>query len=428
MPTETPRSLRSGAPHRRVLWLLALGVLLAHAAVLLGTGPLLLSPASGPARPGPPLQTRLLPGEAQTPAPPPAARAKPSEHSARLMDASQAKATVNLEGSTSVNDAGSATAAASAASEPAAAEPTPTARAEASAPASLVVQASTPQAPAPATESASAPPAVPAAEAVSSAQTLPGPLTAGTTEPLPLAAAGAEGVPLQVSPADLPPPVLLSYDMTGMDKGLRYTASGELQWQHDGRRYALTLSVRAFLVGSRHWRSRGSIGPAGLEPARFSDTRRSELAAHFDRTGQRVVFSNNAPAAPLQTGAQDQISLYVQLAAAMAGQPDAFATGRRVQLQTATVRDAAPWQLTLEEREVVQVNGQPVTTAKWVCLPRQRFDSRIEFWASPQHHGLPARIRITQTSGSYIDMQLRSMQSLPPLPPDSGLGEKTTPP
>ena len=241
-------------------------------------------------------------------------------------------------------------------------------------------------------------------------------------------AAAGQGLPLRVSPAHLPPPVLLSYDMTGQDKGLRYHASGELQWQHDGKRYALTLSVRAFLVGARHWRSRGNIGPEGLEPARFSDTRRSELAAHFDRANQRVVFSNNAPAAPLQPGAQDQISLYVQLAAAMNGQPEAFAVGRAVQLQTATVRDALPWQLTLEQQEVLQVNGQPVTTFKWVCLPRQRFDSRIEFWSSPQHHGLPARIRITQASGSYIDMQLRGLQSLPALAAEGGLGEKTTSP
>jgi hypothetical protein len=39
---------------------------------------------------------------------------------------------------------------------------------------------------------------------------------------------------------------------------------------------------------------------------------------------------------------------------------------------------------------------------------------------------MPARIRITQVSGSYIDLELRSMEPLAPLPTDTALGEKTT--
>ena len=455
MRPETPRAFGHSGPRRQVMLALVLTVLLAHAALLVGTGTHLLSGAPGPGKNTLPLQTRLLPPPS-TPAlaPPPVAspvspRNVSVRHTARLAPAAPAGQPVTPHQDTPTTDrpevasaAHSAASEASAASAPMAdssATPnTPATRgkAEGERPAdtgvatstgTAVVQPSSPSLPntgpssaanrAPLTETGSD------GSSMASTASVPGPALAA-----PGPASQGQGQPLQVSPAHLPPSVLLSYDMTGMDKGLRYHANGELQWQHDGRRYALTLSVRAFLVGSRHWRSRGSIGPDGLAPARFSDTRRSELAAHFDRAGQRVVFSNNAPAAPLQAGAQDQISLYVQLAAAMNGQPDAFAVGRQVQIQTATVRDALPWQLTLEQQEVLQVDGQPVTTFKWVCLPRQRFDSRIEFWSSPQHHGLPARIRITQASGSYIDMQLRSLQPLAALAAEPGLGEKTTSP
>lgn len=246
--------------------------------------------------------------------------------------------------------------------------------------------------------------------------------------PTPAAAPETANVSLPPIPLGaLPPPVLLSYRLTGQDKGLTYHASGELRWQHNESAYALALSVKAFLVGSRHWRSQGDITSAGLAPTRFSDSWRNERAAHFDRVQNRVVFSNNAPVATLEAGAQDQISLYVQLAAAMAGEPQRFQPGTRLQVQTATIRDALPWLLTLGPPETLRLNGQAVSTLKWVCQPRNRFDATVEFWVSAQHAWMPVRIRITQVSGSFIDLMLRGQEALPPLPATAPAGEKTTP-
>lgn len=214
----------------------------------------------------------------------------------------------------------------------------------------------------------------------------------------------------------LPPPVLLSYRLTGQEKGLMYYASGELRWQHNEAAYAMSLSVKAFLLGARYWRSQGDITAAGLAPTRFSDSWRNERAAHFDRANNRVVFSNNAPVAALGPGAQDQISLYLQLAAAMAGDPQRFQPGTRLQIQTVTLKDALPWLLTLEQPETLTVDGQAVSTSKWVCQPRNRFDAKVEFWVSAQHAWMPVRIRITQVSGNFIDLVLSGQEALPPLP------------
>jgi len=212
--------------------------------------------------------------------------------------------------------------------------------------------------------------------------------------------------------ASLPASALLSYRHTGQEKGLAYQATGELRWQRNASAYAMSLSVRAFLLGSRHWRSIGQIGPAGLSPTRFSDSWRSERAAHFDRPNQRIVFSNNAPSVALQAGAQDQVSLYVQLAAAMAQADERMPTGTRLQIQTATVRDALPWLLTLEKLEPVVIDGQSLPAVKWVCQPRNRFDAQVEIWVSAAHDWLPARIRITQVNGSFIDLQLTGREPL----------------
>jgi len=226
----------------------------------------------------------------------------------------------------------------------------------------------------------------------------------------------------------LPPSSLMSYQLTGMDKGFTYYANGELRWQHNPQAYALTLSVKAFLIGSRNWRSTGLIDGSGLSPLKFSDSWRGERASHFDRAQQRIVFSSNAPVAALQPGAQDQISLYMQLAGAMAGNPERYPVGTRLQVQTATLRDAVPWLLMLEGHEPLTVAGQTVTTTKWVCQPRSQYDAKVEIWLSPSHAWMPARIRITQVSGSYIDLNLRGMEPLPPLPVETPLGEKTTSP
>ena len=221
----------------------------------------------------------------------------------------------------------------------------------------------------------------------------------------------------ELTTATLPPSALLRYRLLGQEKGMNYQASAELRWQHNDSAYAMSLSIRAFLLGSRHWRSVGQIGSAGLAPTRFSDSWRSERAAHFDRPQQRIVFSSNAPTVPLQAGAQDQVSLYAQLAAVMAEHGTRLPPGSHLEIQTATVRDALPWLLTLEKSETLQLDGQSLSTLKWVCQRRNRFDAQVEFWVSAAHDWLPARIRITQTNGNFIDLQLTGREALPALPP-----------
>jgi hypothetical protein len=360
-------------PSRRVLWLLVLLVLALHAALLLGvTAPLQVHLSSAPAVSA--VQVRVVP-------PPPQAQPAPRRSVVRKAPAPAAppETLTEPQGPSPVQTA---------------AEP------EASAP---VAQASQ--------TAVSAAAEVPSAAASTPAPT-PAPVVSEASPPLPLISLGA-----------LPPSRVLSYQLTGMDKGLTYYANGELRWQHNDTAYELTLSVRAFLIGSRQWRSVGQIDATGLAPRRFSDSWRNERAAHFDREQQRVVFSSNSTPAPLQPGAQDQVSLYVQLAAAMAGEPERFAPGTRLQVQTVTVRDAVPWSLVLQGAERMDLDGQSRQVSHWVCQPRNQYDAKVEFWVAAEQAWLPVRIRITQASGSYIDLLWRGTEPLPPL----ALGADTTP-
>lgn len=298
-------------------------------------------------------------------------------------------------------------------------------QAQASAPAMVAMpdtvdaHASSPAASGPPLAQSNAPEPVPAASlnhlATPTAPAASAETSTTATKPPDVIATATMDLP-NVALASLPPSTVVSYRLNGQEKGLNYQASGELRWQHNDTAYAMSLSVKAFLVGSRYWRSQGQITSAGLVPAKFSDSWRSERAAHFDHAQNRIVFSNNAPTAPLQPGAQDQISLYVQLAAAMAGSGSGLKQGTRLQIQTATIRDALPWLLTLEQIDTLTIDGQAVQATKWVCQPRNRFDAKVEFWVTAEHHWLPVRIRITQVNGSFIDLNLNAREPLPPLP------------
>lgn len=399
MPSKRPTSaaqdkaVLSGPPSRRTLVALVLSVLVAHGLVLLsvsGTLDLRL-PTDSEVRSGP-MQTRWIPPTAAAvPAPTLPKKAAPqtriaTEVSPSVPPARQAPPEPKVEPVLDPLPEAAHTTAQATASDttdlptPPVAEPTQAAPLNASA--------------------ESPPPLAQIPEAAASEAQ-----TQASTAAIPLIPLGA-----------LPPSSLLNYRLTGASKGLTYHATGELRWQFNDTAYATSLSVRAFLLGTRHWRSVGLVNATGLAPTRFSDSWRNERATHFDRDNNRVVFSSNAPVAVLEPGAQDQVSLYVQLAAAMAGEPQRFQPGTRLQIQTATVRDALPWLLTMEAGETLKLDSQTLQTAKWVCQPRNRFDAKVEFWMAEKYGWMPVRIRITQVSGDFIDMVLVGQEPLPPLP------------
>jgi hypothetical protein len=217
---------------------------------------------------------------------------------------------------------------------------------------------------------------------------------------------------------NFPDSTQINYSLTGQERGLTYHATGALKWQVKAgadlpKAYEAELRVRAFLVGNRVWRSVGQLSEGGLAPKRYSDSWRGERAAHFETDQQKISFSGNLPSAPLLPGAQDQVSLFIQMAAAVASQN--FTTGAELMVQTATARDAVNWTLTYQADEFIDVNGDHLETQRWLCLPRGKFDSQIEIWLAKSLAGLPARIKISQVSGNFIDMEMRSSEPLPPL-------------
>ncbi len=209
----------------------------------------------------------------------------------------------------------------------------------------------------------------------------------------------------------VPGSVRLKYNVTGGKGNLSYTARAELLWLQDGSTYEARLEVGAFLIGSRQFTSTGRMTADGLAPLRYADKTRTEVAAHFDRDRQRVTFSANTPEAPLQSGAQDRVSVFVQLGSMIAGEPAKYPAGTTISLQIIGPRATEVWVVTVDGEEKLYLPGGELTALKLTRGFSREFDVKTEFWLAPTLGYLPARIRFTQANGDYVDQVWRATEA-----------------
>ncbi len=211
----------------------------------------------------------------------------------------------------------------------------------------------------------------------------------------------------------LPVSVKLNYKVDS--NKFPYTLQGELLWQHNNNDYRARLSFGA-LGFTRTQTSRGRIGHEGLMPERFSDKFRSEVAAHFNYERQWVTFSANTPDVKLQTGAQDRLSVLVQLAALVSGVAQPFKPGTTLSVQTIGPRAADLWLFTFGDIEELHLPSGTLQGLKLVRNPDHPYDQKVEIWLAPSLNYLPARIRLTETNGDFIDQQWVSSEAAPGSP------------
>lgn len=210
----------------------------------------------------------------------------------------------------------------------------------------------------------------------------------------------------------IPGSVRLKYTLTGESKQMAYHALGELLWLQDGQSYDARLEYSAFLVGSRVRTSSGKLTARGLAPTRFSDKwRRRDLAAHFERDKGEVSFSANTPRSALLPDAQDQLSVLLQLASMLAGDPARYTTGSSITVPVVGPRDADVWTFTLQGEELLHLPYDNLQTLKLTRNPRRPYDQKVEAWLAPSLSYLPVRVRITLANGDFVDQQLRTVDS-----------------
>jgi hypothetical protein len=274
-----------------------------------------------------------------------------------------------------------------------------------------------------------APPASPSPVATApatSAPTQPSPPVAHAPlrpRPSPRMAAQAAPAPTQqdagVAPAAPPrttapialalhPPARLHYELAVHSRGAVLVGQAVLDWKHDGAAYEARLELTAPGYRGRLQRSTGRITSQGLEPGYFSDRYRGEQATHFDSAQGRVVFSANRPQAPWVEGMQDRLSVVLQVAALLAGDPARFPPGTQLELPTAGTREAEPWTFLVQQEEDLQLPGGPVRAIKLVREPRREYDQKLELWLAPGMDYAPVRLRLTTPDGGAVEQRWAS--------------------
>ena len=266
-------------------------------------------------------------------------------------------------------------------------------------------------APAPAASSPEVPRAeAPIEEPLSTSVAAPSPAASATIEP-----ADTTG-PVDSVAADpelptyrtlLPPPAVLRYDL---QRG-RFGGSGELRWQPDGGRYALSLDGSVVGIQVLTQLSQGGIDGAGLAPERFTDqrARRPVQAANFRRDVGKVTFSGPSHELPLRAGVQDRLSWMIQLAAIAAADPRLREPDARVALQVIGARgDAGIWVFRCLGPVPLETAGGTLDTLRYAREPRSPYDTAVEVWLDPARHHLPVRATTRNgAEGDGLELRLR---------------------
>ena len=228
-------------------------------------------------------------------------------------------------------------------------------------------------------------------------------------------ASGAGGTRSGPVALQIPGSVRLLFAVTGQQgTSPMQGVFGELTWLQDGAAYDARLSLTLLFKTLRSQHSTGAIGATGIEPRRFSDTRKSEMASHFVRDRGEVVFSSNAPTAPLLAGAQDRLSVVMQLGGMLAGNPARYPAGSTIAVQTVGPRDADVWTFQVDGEETLALPAGEMVARRLTRSPRRPYDDKVELWVAPALGYLPVRIKQTQANGDFADMQLREQAPVRP--------------
>lgn len=279
-------------------------------------------------------------------------------------------------------------------------------------------------APAPAVPGAAAAPerrlaAAPSASLPPMTPLLPAPSSAGppAAAPVPAEAAPAPGTPAGAIPRQMPgrylvrtpPSARLSYALQRARPGRAPEDEGEAQivWEAEGGRYQLRVEGVLGLLESE-----GGSDDAGIAPLQASAHQAdgSDRITRFDRAVGRIDFASSGQSAPLGLGSQDRASLLMQLAGIGLAQPEQMQDVIEILVGGPAGAEVARFQVL--GRETLATGAGALATVRLAELAAPG-RPRLELWLAPQHHWMPAQLRVTDTDGSVATQVLTRIETSP---------------
>ena len=212
--------------------------------------------------------------------------------------------------------------------------------------------------------------------------------------------------PPPVYQVQLPPSGSMEMDVTAKDKrGADWSGNGTLSWTIDGQTYRGRLDAGLSLLVTNlnllHWISEGTVDSTGLVPRRALEQVRNRpaVAVHFNPDAKRISFSASEHSSPWLPGAQDRLSLLLQLSGI--GRADSRQLERGVRILVGEKKDATVWRFVLAGKEDIDTPQGKVTT--WhmsrPAVPGA-YNARLDVWLAPAQAWLPVRIRNTEANGA----------------------------
>ena len=242
------------------------------------------------------------------------------------------------------------------------------------------------------------------------------PLPADETAAALQLAAGAGDAPVRVAPA-----ARLNYQTRGQIGGRAFALSTTLDWRHDGQSYESRWAVYTPLFGGKSRSATGLLSPQGLVPVQAALLTPEAQNMRFDYAARQVRLGDadaDPIDAPLRAGAQDPLSVLLQLGALLAGDAKRYPVGTRIELPAVRPRGTGTWRFTVEAEEpVTALQGRELPTLRLVHQPEDENDARIEVWLGRDVNYLPVRLRITESNGDTVEhtMETAALQVVPPL-------------
>jgi hypothetical protein len=186
----------------------------------------------------------------------------------------------------------------------------------------------------------------------------------------------------------------------------------EYRLVNQGDRYELRTDVRAeglislVYSGTLSQVSVGSLGPDGLEPARYVEIRSksSERVVDFDRKlGQLMSLDGRSPV-PMPVGTQDRLSVFYQLGLMMRREPSTVTAGQVIDMPVASMRSVQRERFVVVGEEMLMLPGGPIRALHLQRpVPAGSRDPRIDLWLGYDFEMMPVRLRLEESTDRVLD-------------------------
>jgi hypothetical protein len=202
--------------------------------------------------------------------------------------------------------------------------------------------------------------------------------------------------------------MLLRFTVHGFVKGMEYHANAELAWRAENGHYQARQSISAFLLGSMEQTSTGLLTDQGLQPMQFTDRRFAKhRSVAFNWTAQQATFEPVRDAAPIGRGAQDRLSVFLQLASMLHSMPTLRVAGTRIDIPTLGSRRLQMWRFVVEQEETLSLPGGPTSALRLQRLPQPGDEDAAVLWLAPEQGYVPVQIRLQERNGDVMDLSLK---------------------